>query len=93
MKSLKVLLGFKLSYIYGRAFENLAPLRSDSAFHHVVAAAAVAETFVTDDKELRTLLSRVPMEGLEVTDLPGFLGRVRWRARRLLTKGFDYSVS
>ena len=77
LKSLRVLLGFKLSYIYGRAFENLAPLRSDSAFHHVVAAAAVAETFVTDDKELRALLSRVPMEGFEVTDLQGFLGRVR----------------
>jgi hypothetical protein len=77
LKSLRVLLGFKLSYIYGRAFENLAPLRSDSAFHHVVAAAAVADTFVCDDKELRALLSRVPMEGFEVTDLPGFLGRVR----------------
>jgi hypothetical protein len=77
LKSLRILLGFKLSYIYGRAFENLAPLRSDSAFHHVVAAAAVAETFVTDDKELRALLSRVPMEGFEVTDLQGFLARVR----------------
>ena len=77
MKSLRVLLGFKLSYIYGRAFENLAPLRSDSAFHHVVAAAAVADAFVCDDKELRTLLSRVPMEGFEVTDLPGFIGRAR----------------
>src|SRR6266851_3593598 len=66
LKSLRMLLGFKLSYLYGRAFENLAPLRSDSAFHHVVAAAAVADTFVTDDKELRTLLSRVPMEGFEV---------------------------
>jgi len=49
----------------------------DSAdLQHAVSAAAVSDTFVSDDPRIRKLLSRVPFDSFEVVDLPGFLKRL-----------------
>ena len=46
---------------------------SSGALHQAVSAAAVAQTYVTENAAIREFLSRVPVEGLDVTSLPEFL--------------------
>jgi hypothetical protein len=78
IKSVRMSVGAALSLLYAETFEK-PPAQPDGSrnLQHAVSAAAVADAFVTDDARLRTVLSRVPMEGFEVTDLQGFLARVR----------------
>ena len=49
---------------------------NSTTLHHLVSAAAVAETFVSDIATNREFLARVSIEGLNVTTLPGFLKRL-----------------
>jgi hypothetical protein len=77
LRSVRAAIGVVLSYAYGQSFEGWSPKGSDFFdLLHVPCAAAVAETFVTDDARLQKAISRVPLEGFEVLDLPGFLQRV-----------------
>jgi hypothetical protein len=77
IRSVRMMVGETLSYLYGLTFEERSASLGDSIdMLHTVSAAAVAETFVTDDATLRRLVARVPLEGFEVLDLPGFLQRV-----------------
>ena len=77
IRSVRMMVGESLSYLYGLNLEERSPSLGDSIdMLHAVSAAAVAETFVTDDAPLRQLVERVPLEGFEVLDLPTFLQRV-----------------
>lgn len=77
LRSIRAAAGIVLSLAYGQRFQGLTPADIDSFdLCHVPCAAAVADTFVTNDARLRQALSRVPLDGLEVMDLPGFLARL-----------------
>jgi hypothetical protein len=77
LKSVRMAVASALSFTFGQTFEGWSPQRGDLAdLHHAASAAAVADTFVTDDQRLLQTLSRVPFEGFEVIDLPGFLARL-----------------
>jgi hypothetical protein len=76
LRSIRMSVGATLSLIYGRVSEKGSPVIRDSGdLIHAACAAAVAETFVTDDAELRRIIGRVPLEKFELTDLPDFLAR------------------
>jgi hypothetical protein len=47
-----------------------------NAIHHAVSAAAVAETYVSDESANRKLLEHLPIEGLTVSGLSEFLKRL-----------------
>ena len=77
LPSIRAAAGIVLSFAYGQRFQGWTPLESDSFdLGHVPCAAAVADTFVTNDARLREALSRVPLDGFEVIDLPQFLARL-----------------
>jgi hypothetical protein len=76
IKSVRMMVGVSLSYFYWLTFEATSPGRGDSVdMLHAVSAAAVADTFVTDDAALRRTVARVPLDNFEVLDLPTFLQR------------------
>jgi hypothetical protein len=78
IKSVRMGVGAALSLIYEQMFEGWSPKISDSRdLQHAVSAAAVAQTFVTNDKRLRDSLSRIPIDGFTVIDLQGFLAPIR----------------
>jgi hypothetical protein len=77
VKSVRMAAGAVLSAAYASAFEH----EEDQAIerldvHHPIAAAAVAETFVTDDVRLRVSPARVPMRDFAVMNLQEFLQRL-----------------
>lgn len=77
VRSVRMMVGATLSFLYAWTFEQESPVRGDSIdLHHAVSAAGVAETFVTEDRQLRRILARVPIEDFEILDLPAFLQRV-----------------
>ncbi|HLW69241.1 MAG TPA: hypothetical protein VKS22_01325 [Candidatus Binataceae bacterium] len=77
IRSVRMSVGASLSFIYAWSFEELSPNIGDSKdLLHAASAAAVAETFVTDDATLRRIVARVPLDGFEALDLPAFLQRV-----------------
>jgi hypothetical protein len=73
IKSVRMLLGAALASSYSQAATSAA---NSSTLHHPVSAAAVAETYVTDNAANRELLARLPIEGLNVITLPEFLKAV-----------------
>lgn len=77
IRSVRMMVGAALSFLYGGTFEGQSPQKGDLMdLHHAVSAAAVAETFVTDDARLRRILSRVPLDNFAVVDLPAFLQKM-----------------
>jgi hypothetical protein len=77
LKSVRMSVGAALFLTYERAFEGESVQIGDAAdVQHAVSAAAVSETFVSDDARIRKLLSRVPLDSFEATDLPGFLQKL-----------------
>jgi hypothetical protein len=78
VSSIRGTVGAVLSLGYGQSFDGWA-VNADGSFglRHVPCAAAVADTFVTNDKQLAEALARVPLERFEVIDLPGFLARLK----------------
>ena len=77
VRTVRMSVGATLSLVYGQTFEGWTPKIGDSGdLLHATSAAAVADTFVTGDARLRTILAQVPLANLEVIDLPGFLQRV-----------------
>jgi len=77
IRSVRMSVGTTLSLIFAWTFEGLSPKIGDSKdLLHAALAAAVAETFVTDDATLRRIVARVPLDNFEVLDLPTFLQQV-----------------
>jgi hypothetical protein len=77
LKSVRMSVGATLSLTYERAFEGVSVQSGDAAdLQHAVSAAAVSKTFVSDDARIRRLLSRVPFDSFETTDLPRFLQKL-----------------
>jgi hypothetical protein len=78
VRSVRAAMGAILSLEYdGRMDDSTTKERPAPDLRHVPCAAAVADTFVTNDKILTEALSRVPLERFEVIDLPEFLARVK----------------
>jgi hypothetical protein len=76
--SVRAAIDVTLSCAYGQSFEGWSVNEGDPFnLRHVPCAVSAAETFVTNDKHLHRALSRVQLDGFEVTDLPGFLARLR----------------
>lgn len=76
IKSVRASLEMAISYTYGLNFEGHAAKIGDSRdLHHVVSAAASADTFVTNDERLRHYASRMKLDSFEVIDLRTFLSR------------------
>jgi hypothetical protein len=74
IRSVRRAVGMTLSYIWACNTESWKVRPSDSGdLQHVVPAAAVAETFITDDSGLSDLARRVPLRGLRVTNLKQLL--------------------
>ncbi len=77
IRSVRMMVGASLSFLYAWTFERQSRNLGDSIdLLHAVSAAAVAETFVTDDAQLRRLLERVPLDNFKVIDLPAFLREI-----------------
>jgi hypothetical protein len=78
VRSIRATMCAVLSLEYERGLDNRGA-NEDAVpdLRHVPCAAAVADTFVTNDKHLREALSRVPLDKFEVVDLPDFLAMVR----------------
>ena len=73
MKTLRV----SLSAVFASSRAQEAPGAADlTDVHHAVAAAAVAQTYVSDSAANRDLLARLPVSGLDLTSLPEFLKRL-----------------
>jgi hypothetical protein len=74
LRSVKMSVGAILSSMEAQAEERAQPQIFDSKdLLQATSAAAVAETFVSDDRRRRGIVSRVPLEDFEVLDLPAFL--------------------
>jgi hypothetical protein len=80
VRSVRMAVGSGLSVIYHRAFENKKlkrPLGTSRDLQHVVCAAAAADVFVTHDRELSSLVSRVPLRGFRVLTVSELLDEIR----------------
>jgi hypothetical protein len=77
VKSVRMTLGAVLASSHAQIAAG-APA-NPTTIHHAVSAAAVAETFVSDDAPMRQLLGHIPMDRLDVTSLPDFLKRLSAR--------------
>jgi hypothetical protein len=67
--SMRAMVGFAMSYIYGIVVERITPKRSDLRdFQHAQSGAAV-DILVTHDKDFAFLLGRVPIKGFRVMRL------------------------
>lgn len=76
LKSVRMTIGGACSLAFERSPGGAAAAPGDLIdLHHAASAAAVADTFVTDDARLRRALTLVPFEKFEVLDLPQFLRR------------------
>jgi hypothetical protein len=71
MKSVRMTLGAAESETHSHASHS-----DSAAIHHVVSAAAVAETFVSGDGGHQALLARIPLDGFTVCTLRDFLTRI-----------------
>lgn len=74
LRSVRMWVGAALSLACALSFEG-RPVRAEEANEamHAVTGAAAADTFVTADARALPLLSRVAIDGLQTTDLKGFL--------------------
>lgn len=79
VKSVALAVGANLSLLYSHHFENRTPISGDSRdILHAIAASS-ADIFVTNDRNLATVLGRIPVEGFQVMSLRGFLDSLpRW---------------
>jgi hypothetical protein len=76
IRSVKLCIGWIVSYIYGQTFEKRKPDRGDSRdMKHAVVASA-ADIFVTHDRDLSELLKRIPIDNFEVFELNELLNKI-----------------
>lgn len=73
VKSVAMVVGANLSLLYSHHYENRAPHSGDSRdILHAIAASG-ADVFVTNDKKLQAVLSRIPVDGFQVMNLQDFV--------------------
>jgi len=76
IKSIRLFVGWSISYIYGQTFGKKKPDLGDSRdMKHAVSASA-ADIFVTHDSDLAELMKRIPIENFEVCDLHELLDKI-----------------
>lgn len=76
LRSVKLCVGYSLSFIYGQGFEKKIPNLGDSRdMKHAVLASA-ADIFVTHDGNLKEIMKRIPIENFEVCDLHELLEKI-----------------
>jgi hypothetical protein len=76
IRSVQLCVGWSISYIYGQLFENRKPERGDSRdMKHAVSASA-ADFFVTHDRNLSTLMKRIPIQNFEVCNIHELLEKI-----------------
>jgi hypothetical protein len=76
VRSIKLCVGYSLSFIYGQGFEKRIPNLGDSRdMKHAVLASA-ADIFVTHDGNLKEIMKRIPIENFEVCDLHELLEKI-----------------
>jgi hypothetical protein len=73
VKSVALAVGVNLSLIYSHHFEGRSPASGDSRDVLHAIAASSADIFLTNDRNLATVLGRIPVEGFQVMNLKGFL--------------------
>ncbi len=79
LKSVASAVGANLSLIYSHHFEGRVPRSGDSRDVLHAIAAGSADVFVTNDRNLATILTRIPVEEFQVMNLKGFLdGLPEW---------------
>ncbi len=70
IRSVRLFVGWCVSYIYGQLFEKRKPDRGDSRDMKHAVLASVADIFVTYDRNLAELMKRIPIKNLEIcTDI------------------------
>ena len=70
IRSVRLFVGWCVSYIYGQLFEKRKPNRGDSRDMRHAVLASVADIFVTYDRNLAELMKRIPIKNLEIcTDI------------------------
>jgi hypothetical protein len=77
--SVRMAVGLGLSVTYRRAFENKKlkrPLGALRDLQHLACAVAAADVFVTHDRELSSLVARVPMRAFRVLTIRELLNGV-----------------
>ena len=73
LKSVALAVGANLSLMYSHHFEGRTPASGDSRdILHAIAASS-ADVFVTNDRKLAKILTRIPVEGFQVMNLKDFL--------------------
>jgi len=77
VRSVRMGVGVNLSLAYAETFEGFAPKMGDSRDQQHAVLASAADIFVTQDGKLAGLIGRIPIDGLQVLDLKGFLETVR----------------
>lgn len=76
LRSVRLCIGWNVSYIYGQTFERRKPDRGDSRdMKHAVLASA-SDIFVTHDGDLAELMKRIPIENFEVCNLHELLRKI-----------------
>lgn len=73
VKSVALAVGANLSLLYSHHLENRTPASGDSRDVLHAIAASSADVFVTNDRRLATILSRIPVDGFRVMSLSEFL--------------------
>lgn len=73
LKSVALAVGANLSLIYSHHFEGRVPRSGDSRDVLHAIAAGRADVFVTNDKNLAAILTRIPVEEFQVMNLKAFL--------------------
>ena len=73
VKSVALAVGANLSLIYSHHFEGRSPASGDlrDVLHAI--AASSADIFITNDRNLASVLGRIPVEGFQVMNLKGLL--------------------
>lgn len=73
VKSVALAVGANLSLVYSHHFEERSPASGDSRDVLHAIAASSADIFLTNDRNLATVLGRIPVEGFQVMNLKRFL--------------------
>lgn len=76
VRCVRLWIAMLLSRWYAQFFEGRTPKRSDLYDGMHAVSAAGADIFVTHDEEFARLLSRTPVEGLQVMDLGSFVRHI-----------------
>ncbi len=77
LRSIRMLVGATLSYIWSNNFDRWKVAPSDTGdLHHCIPAAVAADVLVTHDPDFANLIRRVPIRGLRVMRLKELLDEV-----------------